>query len=97
MKAGIFFTGSGPILILTSYDSFEQPELVGKLDAKGIKKYIAREVPVDLVRQRYGQHFNVVLKDLNQSDDLRVLDIDGHNVLYSFSFKEMGEPCCIEP
>jgi len=97
MKAGIFFTGSGPILILTSYDSFKQPELVGKLDAKGIKKYIAREVPVDLVKQRYGQHFNVVLKDLNQSDDLRVLDIDGHNVLYSFSFKEMGEPCCIEP
>jgi hypothetical protein len=97
MKAGIFFTGSGPILILTSYDSFEQPELVGKLGAKGIKKYIAREVPVDLVKQRYGQHFNVVLKDLNQSDDLRVLDIDGHNVLYSFSFKEMGEPCCIEP
>jgi hypothetical protein len=39
----------------------------------------------------------VVLKDLNQSDDLRVLDIDGHNVLYSFSFKEMGESCCIEP
>ena len=97
MKAGIFFTGSGPILILTSYDSFKQPELVGKLDAKGIKKYIAREVPVDLVKQRYGQHFNVVLKDLKQSDDLRVLDIDGHNVLYSFSFKEMGEPCCIEP
>ncbi len=39
MKAGIFFTGSGPILLLTSYDSFTDPELVKKLEVKGIKKF----------------------------------------------------------
>jgi hypothetical protein len=44
------------------------------------------------VKQKYGQHFNVVLGDLDQSDDLRVLDINGHSVFYSFSFKEMGVP-----
>ncbi len=26
MKAGIFFTGTGPILILTSYDSLNDPK-----------------------------------------------------------------------
>ena len=96
MKAGVLFTGSGPILILTSYDSFTEPELIGKLKAKGINKFVARELPIDMVRERYGQHFNVTLHDLKQSDDLRVLDINGHNVFHRFSFKEMGEPIYYE-
>ncbi len=92
MKAGIFFTGTGPILILTSYKSLNDPNLAEKLSLKGIKKYIAYEIPQDLVRQRYGQHFNVILGDLKQTDDLRVLDYDGHHVFYNFSLNEIGEP-----
>lgn len=92
MKAGIFFTGTGPILILTTYPSLNDPKLIDKLTQKGIKKYIAYEVSEDLVKQRYGQHFNVILGDLKQTNDLRVLDYDGHHVFYSFSLKEMGEP-----
>lgn len=92
MKAGIYFTGSGPILILTSYDSLTESRLVGKLSAKGIKKFIAYEVPVDSLPKKYGQHYNVVLGDLHQEDDLRVLDYDGHHVFLSFSFKDLGEP-----
>ena len=61
MKAGIFFTGSGPILILTSYDSFTAPELVRKLKAKGISTFVASELPLEMVKHRYGQHFNVVM------------------------------------
>jgi hypothetical protein len=92
MKAGIFFTGTGPILILTSYQSLGDPKLAEKLKQKGIKKYIAYEVPEDHVKQRYGQHYNVILGDLKQTDDLRVLDYDGHHVFYNFTLKEMGEP-----
>ena len=92
MKAGIFFTGTGPILILTSYESLDDPNLVEKLALKGIKKYIAFEIKEDLVKQKYGQHFNVILGDLKQADDLRVLDYDGHHVFYNFSIDEMGEP-----
>ena len=92
MKAGIFFTGSGPILVLTTYDSFMEPVFVGKLDAKGIKKFVAREVPVDRVKSLYGNHYSVVMGDLSQSDDLRVMDYNGHNVFYNFSFSEMGDP-----
>ncbi len=97
MKAGIIFTGTGPILILTSYESFEDPKFVEKLAAKGIKKFVARELPVDSVKQKYGLHFNVILGDLKQTDDLRVLDYNGHNVFYNFSFKDMGEPFYYEP
>ncbi|MGD8993221.1 MAG: hypothetical protein PVI00_17315 [Desulfobacterales bacterium] len=92
MRAGILFTGTGPILILTTYAALDDPKLIAKLTQKGIKKYIAYEVPEDLVKQRYGQHFNVILGDLKQSDDLRVLDYDGHHVFYNFSLSEIGQP-----
>jgi hypothetical protein len=92
MKAGIFFTGTGPILILTSYDSLDNSELVEKLKSKGIKKFIAYEVPEAAVQAKYGLHYKAVLGDLKQSDDLRVLDYDGHHVFYNFSLRQMGEP-----
>lgn len=92
MKAGIFFTGTGPILILTTYDSLDDPKLVEKLSAKGIKKYIAYEVSEEKVKEKYGMQYNVIMGDLHQTDDLRVLDYDGHHVFYNFSLKELGEP-----
>ena len=92
MKAGIFFTGTGPILILTSYELLDDPKLVEKLALKGIKKYIAFEIQEDLVKEKYGKHFNVILRVLKQEDDLRVLDYDGNHVFYNFSLDEIGEP-----
>jgi hypothetical protein len=92
MKAGIFFTGTGPILLLTSYESLNEPKLVEKLATKGIKKYIAYEVSEDKVREKYGKHYEIIMGDLKQSDDLRVLDYDGHHVFYNFSVRELGEP-----
>ena len=92
MKAVILFTGTGPILILTSYSALDDPKLIEKLNQKGIKKYIAYEVSEELVKARYGQHFNVILGDLKQTDDLRVLDYDGHHVFYNFSLDEIGQP-----
>ncbi|WP_448382979.1 hypothetical protein [Desulfosoma sp.] len=97
MKAGIIFTGTGPILVLTSYESFQDPKFIEKLNAKGIKKFIARELPLESVKKKYGLQYNIVLGDLNQTDDLRVLDYNGHNVFYNFSFKEMGDPIYCEP
>ncbi len=96
MKAGIFFTGTGPILLLTSYQSFSDPNFIRKLSSKGIKKFVAYEVLEDNVKEKYGNHYNVVLGDLKQTDDLRVLDYDGHHVFYNFSIKELGESVCHE-
>jgi hypothetical protein len=91
MKAGIIFTGTGPILILTTYDSFADVKLIEKLSLKGIKKFMAYEVPVEVVKKKYGQQFDAIMKDVKQSDDLRVLDFDGHKIFYSFSFSDLGE------
>ncbi len=92
MKAGILFTGSGPILMMTSYKSFSEPKLIEKLKKKGIKKYICYEVSIDEVKQKYGNHFDVVMEDLRQEDDLRVIDYDGSHVFYSFDFNKLGNP-----
>ncbi|MFA7228119.1 MAG: hypothetical protein WC061_03705 [Melioribacteraceae bacterium] len=96
MKIGIFFTGSGPLVILTTYDSLTNPQFVTKLSSKGIKKFIAYEVPEKLVRERYGVHFDAVLNDLHQDDDARVIDFDGHNIFNHFSLKELGNPVLYE-
>jgi hypothetical protein len=97
MKASIFFTGSGPILILTSYDSLINPELIQKLRSKGIKKFIAYEIPVDLAKKKYGSHYEATMSDLKQEDDLRVLDYDGHHIFLEFSLKELGQTTVFEP
>ena len=44
------------------------------------------------MKDRYGMHYNIVLNDLNETSDRRVLDCDGHHVFYNFSFEEMGDP-----
>ena len=90
MKAGIIFSGTGPILVLTTYGSFEDRKFVEKLAAKGIRKFIAYEVPVDQVKAQYGLHFDLVMTDVKQTDDLRVMDFDGHRVFYNFSLHELG-------
>ncbi len=96
MKAGIFFSGTGPILILTTYDSLANPKLVEKLSAKGIKKFIAYEVSDEKVKERYGMQYNVIMGDLYQTDDLRVLDYNQHHVFNNFSIKELGDPIFYE-
>ena len=97
MKASIIFTGTGPILILTSYESLTDPAFVEKLATKGIKKFIASELPMETVEKKYGEHFNIILGDLLQTDDLRVLDYNGYNIFNNFSFSEMGQPIYYEP
>jgi hypothetical protein len=92
MKVGLLFTGGGSLVILTSFDSLTNATLVAKLKAKGIPKFIAYEIPVDLARARYGSHFHQVTEDLHETDDLRVLDYNGHRAFQLFSWRELGEP-----
>jgi len=96
MKAGIIFTGTGPILILTSYRAFDDPKFVEKLARKGIMKFMAYELDLDVVRSKYGQQFEAIMSDVKKADDLRVLDYNGHNVFYNFSFSELGPPILYE-
>ncbi|KAA3626520.1 MAG: hypothetical protein DWQ09_15950 [Proteobacteria bacterium] len=90
MKVFMLMTGSGPLVILTSHQSIEDAMLLSKLAAKGMTKFIAHEIPLDLARTRYGGHFDVASKDLYESDDLRVLDYNGERAFRLFRFEELG-------
>lgn len=96
MKAIMLFTGSGPVVILTSYSSATDPGLLERLKAKGISKFIAFELPLELAKRRYGGHFAVVAQDLHETDDLRVLDFDGQRAFRLFRFDELGNAAFYE-
>lgn len=84
------------MVVLTSYASPTDGGLLSKLEAKGIEKFIAIELPLDLVRQRYGNHFTVVEHDLRETDDLRVLDYSGGRAFRLFGFSEFGRSLAYE-
>ncbi len=92
MRAYIVFSGTGPILILTTYPELIDCRLVDKLRHKGMLKFIAYEVPVGEVRRIYGAPFDVIAADLEHTEDLRVLDFNGHHIFSSFSFAHLGAP-----
>ena len=47
MKGILVLSGSGPLLLLSSYPAIDDPALIAKLRAKGLAKFLAWEVPVD--------------------------------------------------
>jgi hypothetical protein len=92
LKAYVLFCGSGPILVLTTFSSITHEQLVEKLLHKGIRKFIAYQVPISRVREQYGVPFEVISNELASTGDLRVLDFNGHQVFSKFSVKEFGDP-----
>jgi hypothetical protein len=94
---GILHAHGRALVILTSHEQVTSPALLDKFHAKGIDKFIAYELPVQLARERYGGHFDVVLKDLHESDDLRILDYNGERAFRLFRLAELGQPILHEP
>ena len=97
MKTFLLFTGTGPLVVLSSHSSVEDPKFLEKLSAKGIFKFIAHEIPLELVKERYGNHYNVASHDLHETDDLRVIDFDGQRAMRKFKFSEYGPEFMHEP
>lgn len=97
MKAAILFTAGGPLAVVSNHDSLEDPDLLRRLEVKGIRKFMAFELPIDAVRSAYGSHFTMVMEDYKQADELRVLDEDGGRIFSKFHFSEFGPPVVHDP
>ena len=92
MKTFMLLTGSGPLVVLTTYHSVAEGGLLQKLAAKGIDKFISFEIPLDLVRSRYGARYEAIANDLRENDDLRVIDYAGDRAFRMFRFDELSQP-----
>lgn len=91
-RAHLIFTGTGPILALSTYSSLTDERLIHKLSYKGIDKFIAYEVDIEAVKKRYRDSFANIVADLAGEEDIRVLDFNGHQIMTNFSLDELGEP-----
>ena len=97
MKAVLLFTANGPLVILTSHKSVTDSDLLDKLKAKGIDKFIAYDLPLEKVKERYTGHYEMVTRNLHENDDLRVLDFSGQRVFQLFRLTELGTPAVHDP
>lgn len=97
MKSYLIFTGAGTKIILTSYDSVQHPQLLKKLKLKGITKFIAYQVSLELTRAKYGDYFDTVSCNLGESDDLKVIDYGSDRLSSKFSLDELNNPTFYEP
>lgn len=91
-RAYLIFTGSSPILVLSTYPKLTDERLIAKLRYKGIDKFIAYQVDLDAVEERYAQSFHKVVEDLQGVEDIRVLDFNGHQIMANFSLDALGDP-----
>ncbi len=91
-RAFLLFTGSGPMLILSTYPKLTDERLVSTLRYRGIEKFMAYQVDLDAVERRYPGAYPVVLEELKGSEDIRVLDFNGHQIMANFSLDALGDP-----
>ncbi len=91
-RAYLIFTGTGPILILSTYPKLTDERLVEKLRYKGIEKFLAYEVALSAVEARYAEGYERIAGDLGGVEDIRVLDFNGHQIMANFSLDELGDP-----
>ena len=96
MTTLLLMTAHGPLLIISCHESPLDDVFLGKLKAKGIEKFIAYKLDMEEVKSRYGGHYTKVMQDLHETDDLRILDYNGHRIFELFRFDELGEPIIYE-
>jgi hypothetical protein len=90
IRTALLFTGTGPVLIATSHHSIGDPQLLKHLHEHGIDKFVGYEVPVEIVKNSYGEHFHTVMHDGRESDGLRIIDDDGERVFSRVQLADFG-------
>lgn len=91
-RAYLLFTGSSPILLVSTYPKLTDDRLIAKLRYKGIDKFIAYSVDLEAVAARYPDSYRAILDDLAEVEDIRVVDFNGHQIMANFSLDALGDP-----
>ncbi len=96
MKAYLLFHARGPVLIISKYDSIQDKEFQDVLK-KAYSKFIVHDALLDPIKSCYGAHFEHILTDPSQTDDLRVLDTDGDRIFTNVNFTALGQTAYYDP
>ena len=91
-KAFLLQTATGPIIVLTRYESLKEAAVVMALDRRGVKKFEAHELPLATVEAAYSAHYQHLLTDPKVNDELIVMDDDGKQVYNNITFRDFGKP-----
>jgi hypothetical protein len=94
MTAFLVLTGCEPFIVMTPRAAVRDGRLSEALTRRGFEKFIARELPLDALRARYGLPFEVIESEIRQGKDLRVLDYSGAHVFDAVSLDDLG--ACIQ-
>lgn len=89
MKGILVLSASGPVLLLSSYPTIDDPDLIARVRAKGMEKFLAWEVPVERCHELYGYTYRDDAADLETHEGIHVLDNDGHRIFLNFSLREL--------
>ena len=92
MRSYLVLTENGPLLVLTSRTSITDDALLDSLRHRGIEKFIAYELDLEAVKERYSHSFQNICQDLEGEEDLRVLDFNGRRIFRHLPFSEFGPP-----
>ncbi len=96
MKTYLVFSSREPMLIATR-ESIQNTETLARLNRLGLTKFIAREIPVEEVGQRYGYRFEVIERSLHHEKSCRVLDYSGEQVMKFIAFSDLGPAIYSDP
>jgi hypothetical protein len=89
-------TEKEPLLVMTSNSCATGQALRKSLRGKGVRKFVAFEVPVDRLHEHYGVGFEVIAADIERGQELRVLDFDGPHIFDQVAFSELGQPLSVD-
>ena len=92
MRSYLIFTGTGPILVLSTYPKLTDDRLLEKLRYKGIDRSSPTRWTSKRWRSVYPQSFEQAQGDLEGREDIRVLDFNGHQIMANFSVDSLGDP-----
>lgn len=95
MNAYLVFAVGGPVLITSKYGRNERPKLVEKVKHYG--KFVAFEVPFEMVKTNYSAHLEHIQKDPEYSEEFMVLDSDSDEIFTNIEFTGLRDPVIYEP
>jgi hypothetical protein len=92
MTAFLVCTDCEPLLVVTPRTAAADGRLARGLGEKGIRRFIAHEVPLDGLKKLYGVPFEVIEAEVRERRDVRILDSNGHHVFSNIRFADLGPP-----